>query len=147
MQSPAETNDNTKETAAQFGEPLLVATYGLYQLNQKGENLFYAVFNPGFDDTRTRITDAEIHGLVERTAQCWNACIGIPDPIAFVERAKRIEQALNEELFDDLKSIADGRGCYSRDNFQHAVNCIEDAKEKANACIAKLRSALSGETK
>ena len=42
-----------------------------------------------------------------------------------------------QDLLKALKEIAEGKGAYSRDAFEHARNTINNMKEIANQAIAK----------
>ena len=59
----------------------------------------------------------------------------------FGDKETRDEMAklrrVNAELLEALKEIAEGKGRYSENQFEHARNTIEDMKELAKAAIAK----------
>ena len=40
-------------------------------------------------------------------------------------------------MLEALKEIAEGKGAYSRDKLEHAVNCVEGMKATAKQAIAK----------
>jgi gentisate 1,2-dioxygenase len=51
------------------------------------------------------------------------------------EVIKRIH--CHEELLDALKEIAEGKGAYSQDQFEHCKNTVRDMKQLAIEAIAK----------
>lgn len=57
------------------------------------------------------------------------------------EENAEIVRACNshDELVEALEEIAEGKGRYSTDPFQHAINTIDDMKELARKALAKAR--------
>ena len=55
------------------------------------------------------------------------------------------QQRIIGELVGALQEIAEGKGRYSLDHFEHARNTIEDMKEKANAAVASAKQYLERE--
>jgi len=48
-------------------------------------------------------------------------------------------QAMNARLLKALEEIAEGKGAYSLDPFEHCQNTVEDMKELAQQAIASAK--------